>query len=50
MRIEPVDTGLATTDVLDVTFPGFAGQPVRAWLRLPRGARAVAAAVVIAAR
>ncbi|MGS2618884.1 acetylxylan esterase [Micromonospora sp. LZ34] len=35
----PVTTGLATVDVLDVTFPGYAGQPVRAWLRRPRHAR-----------
>ncbi len=33
--VTPVDTGLTTIDVFDVTFPGFAGQPVRAWLRLP---------------
>lgn len=39
VRAEPAGTALATVDVLDVTFPGFAGQPVRAWLRLPRGAR-----------
>ena len=30
-------TGLVTTDVYDVTFPGFAGDPVRAWYRRPRG-------------
>lgn len=34
----PVPTPLAAVDVFDVTFPGFAGQPVRAWLRVPRGA------------
>ncbi|WP_431936472.1 acetylxylan esterase [Micromonospora sp. RP3T] len=34
----PVPTPLAGVDVFDVTFPGFAGQPVRAWLRVPRGA------------
>ncbi|MEV4660006.1 acetylxylan esterase [Micromonospora sp. NPDC049301] len=38
VRAEPVATGLAGIDVLDVTFAGFAGQPVRAWLRVPRGA------------
>ena len=26
-----------TLDVFDVTFPGFAGDPVKAWLTLPRG-------------
>jgi len=33
----PVDTGLTTIDTFDVTFPGFGGQPVRAWLRVPAG-------------
>jgi len=32
----PVATSLRTVEVLDVTFPGFGGDPVRAWLRLPR--------------
>ncbi|KQT97657.1 acetylxylan esterase [Sanguibacter sp. Leaf3] len=32
---EPVDVGLSTVDVYDVTFPGWAGQPVKAWLLLP---------------
>jgi cephalosporin-C deacetylase len=36
--LEPVDVGLRTLDVFDVTFPGFGGQPIRAWLRMPRGA------------
>ena len=36
VRIEPVETGLRTIDVYDVTFAGYAGHPVRAWLRLPR--------------
>ncbi|CCH18168.1 acetylxylan esterase [Micromonospora lupini] len=38
VRLEPVVTGLTAIDVYDVTFPGFAGQPVRAWLRVPHGA------------
>lgn len=46
VRVEPVPTGLATIDVHDVTFPGFAGQPVRAWLRLPRGVEPPLPAVV----
>ncbi|MCB2177221.1 MAG: acetylxylan esterase [Actinomycetales bacterium] len=37
VRLDPVE-GLVTTDVYDVTFPGFAGDPVRAWYRRPRGA------------
>ncbi|HLU63993.1 MAG TPA: acetylxylan esterase [Protaetiibacter sp.] len=36
--LERVDAGLATLDVFDVTFPGFGGQPIRAWLRTPRAA------------
>lgn len=36
VSVVPVDTGLVTVDVFDVTFPGYAGQPVKAWLRLPR--------------
>ena len=36
--VEPVATPLRTVDVYDVTFPGFAGQPVKAWLRVPAGA------------
>lgn len=33
----PYDAGLSTVDVFDVTFPGFAGQPVKGWLLKPRG-------------
>lgn len=36
VRIERVETGLRTIDVYDVTFAGYGGHPVRAWLRLPR--------------
>lgn len=39
LRLDPVDTGLALVDVHDVTFAGFDGQPVRAWLTRPRGVR-----------
>lgn len=35
VRIEQVETGLRTVEVYDVTFAGYAGHPVRAWLRLP---------------
>jgi cephalosporin-C deacetylase len=31
----PFDSGLAVVETFDVTFPGFAGQPVRGWLHLP---------------
>jgi cephalosporin-C deacetylase len=37
-RFEPVDTGLSTVQVYDVTFAGFGGHPVKGWLRLPAGA------------
>lgn len=37
-RLEKVDAGLRTLDVYDVTFPGFGGQPIKAWLRVPAGA------------
>lgn len=33
-----VDTGLTQVRTYDVTVPGFAGRPVRGWLRLPAGA------------
>lgn len=32
----PHDAGLATVEVLDVTFSGFGGDPIKAWLLLPR--------------
>ena len=34
---EQVDVGLSLVDTYDVTFRGYAGQPVKAWLVLPRG-------------
>lgn len=44
MQTEPAyqrrDAGLVTVTVDDVTFTGFDGQPVRAWLYLPRGTAA----------
>ncbi|WP_159619611.1 acetylxylan esterase [Ruania rhizosphaerae] len=33
----PTSSGLMTVDAYDVTFPGFAGEPVKAWWLLPRG-------------
>jgi cephalosporin-C deacetylase len=32
-----VETGLTTIDVYDVTFAGYGGDPIRAWLRVPAG-------------
>lgn len=37
-RFEPVETGLETVRVYDVTFAGFGGHPVKGWLVLPAGA------------
>jgi cephalosporin-C deacetylase len=37
-RFEPHPTRLKTVDVFDVTFAGFAGQPVRGWFLLPKHA------------
>ena len=36
-QVTPVETGLSLVDVLDVTFAGFAGQPIKAWLVRPAG-------------
>ena len=44
--VTPVETGLATVDVFDVTFNGFHGQPIKAWLRVPAGASAPLPAIV----
>ena len=41
-----VDTPFTVFDVHDVTFPGYDGEPVRAWLTLPRGATEPLPAVV----
>jgi len=38
-RFSAVETGLKLVDVLDVTFNGFGGQPIKGWLILPRGAQ-----------
>ncbi|MDJ0348821.1 alpha/beta fold hydrolase [Cryobacterium sp. PH29-G1] len=35
VRVSAVDAGLATLDVYDVTFCGYGGQPIKAWLRVP---------------
>lgn len=36
--IKPVPEGLKTLDIYDVTFPGFRGEPIKAWLRVPKNA------------
>jgi cephalosporin-C deacetylase len=35
-RFEAVDSGLEAQEIFDVTFSGYAGQPIKAWLLLPR--------------
>ncbi|UOE43458.1 acetylxylan esterase [Agromyces larvae] len=42
----PAATPMTSFDVADVTFPGFAGDPVRAWLVTPRGTEDPLPAVV----
>ena len=37
VTIEQRETGLAVIDVFDVTFRGFGGTRIHAWLRVPRG-------------
>ena len=43
---EPVDNGLALVESFDVTYRGFGGTPVKAWLHLPRAREAALPAVV----
>jgi cephalosporin-C deacetylase len=42
----PVDSGLRTVDVFDVTFSGFGGHRIRGWLYLPKGVEGPLPAVV----
>lgn len=39
LAIDPVDHGLDLVETYDVTFAGFGGHPIKAWLVLPRGGR-----------
>ncbi len=36
----PANAGLKTLDVYDVSFAGYAGQPIRGWFLVPAGAQA----------
>lgn len=36
VHFDPVDYGLKLVDVFDVTYAGYAGQPVKAWFVLPK--------------
>ena len=42
----PVDSGLTVVSTFDVTYAGYGGSPVRAWLHLPAGRRGPLPAVV----
>ncbi|OAH13638.1 acetylxylan esterase [Streptomyces jeddahensis] len=46
VSVQPVDNGLRLVDSWDVTFRGFAGEPVRAWYSRPAGVSGVLPAVV----
>jgi len=35
-RFEPVDSGLSTVEVFDLTFNGYNGEPIKGWFLLPR--------------
>lgn len=35
-QFEPLDAGLSTVETFDVTYSGYAGQPIKGWLLLPR--------------
>jgi cephalosporin-C deacetylase len=37
VTVTPFDAGLTEVEVFDVTFPGFGGHPIAAWMLLPRG-------------
>ena len=43
---EPVDTGLTLIEAFDVTFAGFGGDPIRAWVTRPAGTTEPLPAVV----
>ncbi len=46
LRVVPVETGLRLVEVHDVTFAGFGGQPIKAWLTRPAGTREALPVVV----
>jgi cephalosporin-C deacetylase len=45
-RFEPADDVLTVIDTFDVTYAGYGGQPIKAWLHLPAGATEPLPAVV----
>ncbi len=47
LQVTPVDTGLSLVDVVDVTFAGFGGHPIKAWLVRPAGTSGEALPAVV---
>lgn len=45
-QFEQVDNGLVTLETYDVTFNGYAGQPIKGWLMLPAGREGVLPCIV----
>ena len=37
LTVSPVDSGLTVIDAFDVTFAGFGGHPIKAWVTRPAG-------------
>ncbi|WP_315096323.1 acetylxylan esterase [uncultured Cellulomonas sp.] len=46
LSVVPVDTGLTVIDAFDVTFAGFGGHPIKAWVTRPAGVAGDLPAVV----
>src|SRR6478735_694746 len=46
LTVTPVDTGLTAIDAFDVTFAGFGGHPIKAWVTRPAGVSGELPAVV----
>jgi len=46
LTVTPVDTGLTAIDAFDVTFAGFGGHPIKAWVTRPAGVAGELPAVV----
>ncbi|MCU1636852.1 MAG: acetylxylan esterase [Cryobacterium sp.] len=40
LMVRPVQTPLETIEIFDITFNGYGGQPIKAWLRVPAAATA----------
>jgi cephalosporin-C deacetylase len=46
VTLRPAQTPVTELDILDLTFPGYGGEPVRAWLTRPKGATGRLPAVI----